>query len=138
MFVYVVLEALIGIIAGIMIAKRTKKADGVIYGKLDRAGRITNLLLAVIYTLASPLYLFLGMISEPAGEGLLMILGVLVSVIVASAALLCSLGLGLSVAFRKKGKRGLSFAVQFVGVLGIALTVLVYAAFVGSLITPLN
>ena len=138
MFIYVVLEALVGIIAGVMIAKRTKKADGVVYGRLDNAGRITNVLLAVIYAIAAPLYIFLGAISVPDGEGALIILGVLVAVIAASASLFCSLGLGLSIALRKKGKSALSFAVQFAGVLGIVLTLLICIVFEGSLIRPLN
>ena len=138
MFIYVVVEALVGIIAGIIIAKRTKKSDGVVYGKLDKVGRITNVLLAIAYTVAAPFYLFLGMISEPDGEGLIIVLGVLVSVIAASASLFCSLGLGFSVALRKKGKSGFSFAVQFAGMTGIALTVLLYVIFAGSLISPLN
>ena len=138
MFIYVILEALVGIILGIIIAKRTKKADGIVYGKIDKVGRITNILLAVIYVLTAPLYLFIGMISEPNGEGILIIVGVLVSLIAASASLLCSLGLGFSVALRKKGKSALSFAVQFAGVVGIALAFLLYNIFVGSLISPLN
>ena len=138
MFIYILLEAIAGIVAGIMIAKRTKKADGLSYGKLDKVGRITNILLSVFYVLISPLYLFLGMISEPDGEGILIILGVIVSLIAASAALFCALGIGFSVALRKKGKSGLSFAVQFAGVIAIALTVLLYCLFAGSLISSLN
>lgn len=138
MFFYVVIEAIVGVVLGIILATRTKKVDGVVYGKLDRIGRITNILLAIVYAIASPFYLFLGMISEPDGEGVLIILGVIVSVIAASASLFCSLGLGFSVALRKKGKSGLSFAAQFAGMAGIALMVLLYMAFVGSLISPLN
>jgi hypothetical protein len=138
MFFYVVIEAIVGVVLGIILATRTKKVDGVVYGKLDRIGRITNILLAIVYAIASPFYLFLGMISEPDGEGVLIILGVIVSVIAASASLFCSLGLGFSVALRKKGKSGLSFAAQFAGIAGIALMVLLYMAFVGSLISPLN
>ena len=84
MFIYVLLEALVGIIAGIIIAKRTKKADGITYGKLDKAGRITNVILTVIYAITAPIYMFLGMISEPSGEGFLWILGLLVAVIATS------------------------------------------------------
>jgi hypothetical protein len=138
MFFYVVIEAIVGVVLGIILATRTKKVDGVVYGKLDRIGRITNILLAIVYAIASPFYLFLGLISEPDGEGVLIILGVIVSVIAASASLFCSLGLGFSVALRKKGKSGLSFAAQFAGIAGIALMVLLYMAFVGSLISPLN
>ena len=66
------------------------------------------------------------------------ILGFIVSFIAASAALFCGLGLGFSVALRRKGRSGLSFAVQFAGAVGIALTFLLYGVFAGSLITPLN
>ena len=138
MFLYTVLAALVGVVAGIMIAARTKKGKRVVYGGLDKAGRVTNVLLTIVYVVASPFYLFLGMISEPDGEGVLWILGLLVSVIAASASVFCSLGLGFSVALRKKGRSGLSFALQFAGLVGIALTVLLYATFVGSLIRPLN
>ena len=138
MFLYTVLAALVGMVAGIMIAARTKKGKRVVYGGLDKAGRVTNVFLTVVYVVASPFYLFLGMISEPDGDGVLWIIGLLVSVIVASASVFCSLGLGFSVALRKKGRSGLSFAVQFAGLVGIALTVLLYGVFAGSLIRPLN
>ena len=138
MIIYVLLEAIAGIVLGILLAARTKKAEGVTYGKLDKAGFVTNILLTVLYAVLSPYYLLLGIISEPDGEGILFVLGVLVSLIVASAALFCGLGLGYSVALRKKGKSGLSFAVQFAGLVGIALTVLLYCVFAGSLISTLN
>ena len=64
MFIYVILEAVAGIVAGIVIANRTKRSDNVTYGKLDRAGKITNVILAVVYACLSPFYMFLGMISE--------------------------------------------------------------------------
>ena len=138
MTIYVLLEAIAGIVLGILIAARTKKAEGVTYGRLDKVGVVTNILLTVLYAVLSPLYLLLGILSEPDGEGFLFVLGVLVSLIAASAALFCGLGLGYSVALRKKGKSGLSFAVQFAGLVGIALTVLLYCVFAGSLITSLN
>ena len=138
MSIYVLLEAIAGIVAGIIIATRTKKSDDIVYGKLDKAGRITNILLTVLYVITSPLYLLLGVLSEPDGEGFLWVLGLIVSLIAASAALFCGLGLGFSVALRKKGKSRLSFAVQFAGVVGIALTILLYGVFAGSLITSLN
>lgn len=138
MTIYVLLEAIAGIVLGILLAVRTKKAEGVTYGKLDKVGVVTNILLTVLYAVLSPFYLLLGILSEPDGEGFLFVLGVLVSLIAASAALFCGLGLGYSVALRKKGKSGLSFAVQFAGLVGIALTVLLYCVFAGSLITSLN
>ena len=109
-----------------------------VYGKLDKAGRITNIVLTIVYVCLSPLYLFFGMISSPKHDGILGILGWIVSVIIASAALFCGLGLGFSVKLRKKGKSKLSFAVQFAGVIGIALAVGMYVLFAGNLLRYLN
>ena len=138
MYLYTIIEAIIAVIAGILLAICTKKADGVTYSKLDKAGRITNIILIPLYVCLSPLYLFLGMISSPAHDGFLGIIGWIVSVINASAALFCGLGLGLSVALRKKGKSKQSFAIQFLGFGGIALTVGFYCLFAGNLLRFLN
>lgn len=138
MFLYTAIGAIAAMIAGLWIAVRTKKAEGVIYGKLDNAGRIINVLLLLIYVGLAPVYLFLGMISSPEHNGLLGILGWIVSIINASASLFCGLGLGFSVALRKKGKSKLSFAVQFAGIVGIGLTVGMYCLFAGNLLSPLN
>lgn len=69
---YTVTEAVAAVIAGILIAVCTKKADGVTY-----------------------VYLFLGMIANPRYDGFLGLLGWIVSVIMASAALFCGIGLTL-------------------------------------------
>ena len=138
MFLYTVIEAIVAVVAGIALAVCTKKADGVVYGKLDKIGRITNILLLLVYVGLAYVYLFLGMIASPRYDGILGILGWIVSVIMASAALFCGIGLGLSVALRKKGKSKLSFAVQFAGVGGIGLTVLLFFLFYGNLLRPLN
>ena len=138
MFLYTTIAAIAAVIIGILIAVGTKKAEGVTYGKLDKIGRITNLLLLLLYVGSSYVYLFLGMIANPRYDGFLGILGWIVSIIMASAALFCGIGLGLSVAFRKKGKSKLSFAVQFAGVGGIALTVGLFFLFYGNLLRPLN
>ena len=138
MFLYTVIEAVIAVIAGILIAIYAKGADGVTYGKLDKIGRVTNIFLSLVYVCSSPLYLFLGIIANPRYDGFLGILGWIVSIIMASAALFCGVGLGLSVAFRKKGRSKLSFAVQFAGVGGIALTLIMYFVFYGNLLSPLN
>ena len=138
MFLYTTIAAIAAVIIGILIAAGTKKAEGVTYGKLDKIGRITNLLLLLLYVGSSYVYLFLGMIANPRYDGFLGILGWIVSIIMASAALFCGIGLGLSVAFRKKGKSKLSFAVQFAGVGGIALTVGLFFLFYGNLLRPLN
>ena len=138
MFLYTVIEAVVAVIAGILIAVCTKKAEGISYGKLDKIGQVTNILLLLFYVGFSYVYLFLGMIASPRYDGLLGILGWIVSIIMASAALLCGIGLGLSVAFRKKGRSKLSFAVQFAGIGGIALTFALFFLFYGNLLRPLN
>ena len=136
MFLYTTIEAIVAVVAGILIAVCTKKADGVTYGTLDKIGRVTNILLSLVYVCFSPLYLFLGMIANPRYDGFLGILGWIVSIIMASTALFCGIGLGLSVAFRKKGRSKLSFAVQFAGLADIGLTLLLFFAFYGNLCTP--
>ena len=138
MFLYTTMEAIVAVVAGILIAVCTKKADGVVYSKLDKAGRITNILLIPIYLCLLPLCLFLGMVANPNYDGFLGILGWIVAIIMGSAALFCGLGLGFSVALRKKGKAKLSFAVQFAGVGGIAITLILFFLFYGNLLRPLN
>ena len=138
MYLYTVIEAVVAAIAGVLIAVCAKKTDGVSYGKLDKIGRVTNILLSLVYVCSSPLYLFLGMIAKPRYDGFLGILGWIVSIIMASAAVPCWLGIGFSVALRKKGRSKLRFAVQFAGLVGIGLTLLLFFAFYGNLLSPLN
>lgn len=138
MFLYTVIEAIVGIVAYILLAICTKKSRKVVYNKLDKVGRITNILLLLIYACLLPACLFLGMISGPGYDGFLGFVGVIVSIIIASATLFCGLGLGFSVALRKKGKSKLSFAVQFAGVSGIALAMTLYVLFAGNLLQSLN
>lgn len=138
MYLYTVIEAIVGVVAGIILAVCTKKTDGVTYGKLDKLGRVTNVLLLLFYAGFSYFYLFLGMIANPRYDGFLGILGWIVAIIMASAALFCGIGLGLSVAFRKKGRSRLSFLVQFAGIGGIGLTVILFFIFYGNLLKPLN
>ena len=138
MELYAVIESIFGVVAGFGIAVFTKKAEGVTYGKLDKAGRITNILLLLVYICLCPLCVFFGMLSSPAHDGFLGILGWIVSAINASATLFCTLGLGFSVALRKRGKSKQSFAVQFAGLVGIGLTVGMYCLFAGNLLRTLN
>ena len=138
MYLYTTIEAWVAVIAGILLAVCTKKADGVEYGKLDKAGRVTNILLIPVYVCLLPLCLFLGTIANPQYDGFLGVLGWIIAIVMASAALFCGIGLGLSVAFRKRGKSKLSFAVQFAGLGGIGLTLLLFFVFYGNLLKPLN
>ena len=138
MFLYTVIDAILAVIAGILIALCTKRANGVTYGKLDKAGWVTNILLSLVYVCLSPLCLFLGMIANPRHDGFLGVLGWIISVIMASAAVPCWLGLGFSVGLRKKGRSKLSFMVQFAGVVGIGMTLALFFLFYGNLLRPIN
>ena len=138
MFLYISIGAAVAVIAGILLAVCTKKEANVTYTKLDKAGRITNILLIPIYVCLAPLCMFLGIISRPSYDGFLGILGWIVAIIMGSTALFCGLGLGFSVALRKKGKSKSSFAVQFAGVLGIAINLILFFLFYGNLLRPLN
>lgn len=138
MTLYAIIEALVGIVASILLAACSKRGDDVVYGKLDKAGRITNILLIPIYACLSPFCIFLGMLSYPGYDGFLGIIGWIVAILTASATLFCGLGLGFSVALRKQGKSKVSFAVQFVGVAAIAFTLVSYMLFAGNLLESLN
>ena len=139
MFFYTVGVAIVAVVAYILIALCTKKAEGVEYGKMDKAGQITNAILTIVYVCLSPLCLFLGIIARPGyREGFLCIIGWILSFIVASPLLVCGIGLGLSVAFRKKGKSKLSFIVQFAGLGGIAIMLILFFCFYGNLLAYLN
>ena len=138
MFIYIIFCIIAGIISFILFAALTKKIDGLVYNKLDKAGKITNILFTITYVYLSPVYLFFGLISAPAYDGFLGIIGWIVSFINASTVLFCGLGLGLSVAFRKKGKSKLSFCIQFLGFAAILFTVISYAIFSGNLLQRLN
>ena len=138
MFIYTVAEAIRGIVAGILIAIFSKKAENVVYTKLDKIGRITNIVLIVVYAYCSPVYLAIGVLSEADHGGFLGVLGWIIAFINASAALVCGLGLGFSVALRKQGKSKQSFIVQFAGAASILLSVALYAIFVGNLLSSLN
>lgn len=138
MFLYTVIEAIVAVAAGILIAVCTKKSDDVTYSKLDKTGQVTNILLILVYICLSPMYLFLGMIANPRYDGFLGVLGWIVSILMGSAALFCGLGLGVSVALRKKGKSKLSFYAQFAGVIGIGLTLILFIIFYGNLLRPIN
>ena len=138
MFLYTSIVAAVAVIAGILLAVCTKKPEDITDTKLDKAGRVTNILLLLVYVCLSPLYLFLAMIANPRYDGFLGVLGWIVAIIMGSTALFCGLGLGFSVALRKKGKSKLSFAVQFSGVLGIAINLILFFLFYGNLLQPLN
>ena len=139
MYLYFLLAAIAGLVAGIVIAKRAKKADGVVYSTLDKVGRVTNILLIPVYAIVSIFCTFIVMLGYiPDGEGILAVLAWILAIIGATGPALCGIGLGVSSALRKKGKSTLSFWAQFAGVAGLAITILFFVLFCGNLFGSLN
>ena len=138
MYLYAALAAGIALIAGILLAACTKKTDGVVYGKLDKAGRITNIVLIPVYIVLSLFCVVLSLLTSPEYDGFLGILGWIVWIIMVSAPLYCGLGLGFSVSLRKKGKSKPSFILQFAGIAGCALSILLFLLCYGNLLSSLN
>ena len=138
MLIYIFIAAVAAVVAGIVIAASSKKVDGVVYGKLDKAGRITNIVLIPVYIAISMFSMGLAIFVYPEYGGFLGILGWIVTIIIDSTPLYCGLGLGFSVALRKKGKSKQSFAVQFAGIAGLALALLLFSVFYGNLLSSLN
>lgn len=135
---YWFIEAIVGIIVGLLLALCTKKGKDVTYSRLDKAGIIVNVVLLAVYAFLSPFYIFIGSICRPAYEGFLGVVGGILSVIASSAAFFCAVGLGVSVALRKRGKSKLSFIVQFAGLVGIGLVLLLFFLFYGNLFKTIN
>ena len=138
MYLVAALAAIVSLVVGIILAVRTKKSEDVVYGKLDKAGRITNILLIPVYILLTLLCIALSLFTAPGYEGLLGILGWIVCVIIAIAPASCGLGLGWSVSLRKKGESKKSFIVQFAGVAGCALSILLFVLCFENLLSALN
>ena len=139
MYIYFILVAVAGLIAGIVISVRSKKAEGVVYGKLDNVGRITNILLIPVYAIISIFCGFVVMLGYiPDAEGILAIVAWALAIIGATGPALCGLGIGASVALRKKGKSKLSFLAQFAGIAGLAVTILFFVLFCDNLFGSFN
>ena len=139
MYLYFILAAVAGLVAGIVMATRSKKSEGVVYGILDKVGRITNFLLIPIYAIASIFCLFVVMFGYiPDGEGAWAIVAWLLAIVGATGPAFCGLGLGASVALRKNGKSKPSFWIQFAGVVGLGITILFFVLFSGNLFGSLN
>lgn len=138
MYLLAILAVIVALVVGIIIAARTKKVDGVVYGKLDKAGVITNILLIPAYIALSVFVIALSLFTNPRYDGILGILGWIVCIIIAVAPVSCGLGLGFSASLRKKGESKKSFLVQFAGVAGCALSIILFMLFYGNLLSPLN
>ena len=138
MYLYTGITAIVGLIAGILLAACTKKAEGVVYGKRDKVGRIINIVLIPVYVVLSLVYIALTIFTSPAHDGFLGILSWLVCLIIAVAPASCGLGLGLSASLRKKGRSKQSFIAQFAGIAGCALGIILFVVFYGNLLASIN
>ena len=138
MFLYTVIAAVVALIAGILLAVCTKKADGLVYSKLDKAGRITNIVLIPVYIVLSLVYIAITIFTSPTHDGLLGVLSWLVCFIIAVAPASCGFGLGLSASLRKKGRSKPSFIVQFAGIAGCMMGIILFLVFYGNLLASLN
>ena len=140
MIIYILLATILGIFVARIIA--THKCEVVVnreYVGLDDLGRITNVALSAIYICLAPLYMIVGLLSVPSyEEGILAVVGWVVAVIISSASFFSALGIGLSVHLRKRGKSKLSFAIQFLGLISIGISILLFAIFYGNLLMSIN
>ena len=137
MLIYIIVEGIIGLIGGILLAACTKRKEGTVRRKLDNVGEITNYILLPLYVLASGDCSVLGILCHPNYDGFLGFIGWIMSIIVASVPLVSGLGLGASVALRKRGKSKLSFIVQFAGIIAVALAIVIFTAGYGRLLAPI-
>ena len=65
MFLYIIIVAIVAVIAGVLIAACSKKSQDVVYTKLDKAGRITNIVLIPVYALLSLFCIGIGIFCYP-------------------------------------------------------------------------
>ena len=138
MYLFAAVAAIVGLIAGIILAACAKKAEGLTYGKLDVAGVVTNIVLIPVYVGLAVFSIAISLFITPGYDGFLGILGWIVCVIIASAPLFSGLGLGFSVSLRKKGKSKQSFLVQFAGIAAFALSIILFILLYGNLLDSLN
>ena len=138
MYLVAGIATIASLIVGIVMAAASKKAEGVVYGALDKAGIITNILLIPAYAILSVFCIALSIFTAPGHEGFIGILGWIVCFIIAFGPLSCGLGLGFSVSLRKKGESKKSFLVQFAGVAGCALSIILFVLFYENLLASLN
>ena len=136
--VYAAVCAIVSLIAGVILAARAKKVEGVVYSKLDQVGKITNIVLIPVYFFIALFFTAMSMFCSPDYDGFLGILGWIVCVLIASTPLFGGIGLGFSVALRKKGESKKSFAVQFAGCASAVISLLLIVAFYGNLLSSLN
>ena len=139
MYLYFALAAIVGLVAGIIIAACSKKSENVVYGVLDKIGVVTNILLIPLYAILTIFFFFLAMLGmNPDGEGFIGIISWIISIVCNSSPALCGLGLGAAIAWRKKGKSLRSFLAQFAGVAGYVVVMLIFVLLGDFVFASLN
>lgn len=137
-FLISLIATILGAALGIFLAlKKTERREPLI-DSLDKMTKVFNVFLLVGYVMATPMMWFLAMVSEASEVGFLGVLGWIIAALIWIAPFFFGAGLGLSVLLRKKGKSVESFLAQFAGIAAIAASFLLYAVFVGFLLSPLN
>lgn len=120
----------VALFVGLYIALRQKKDPAVSYSALDKTSVVLNVLLVPIYGLLSFLPMFLSMIFYPtaSANALQHVLCWLFSGLIGAAPVYCAAALGLSAAWRRKGQSKKGFWIQFAGIPGIVIPLLIAAA----------
>lgn len=105
---------------------------------IDILTKILNVVVTVMYAMATPMMWFLAMVSEAYNDGFLGFLGWMIAGLIWIVPFFFGFGVGLSVLLRRRGKSIPAFFAQFTGFAAIAVSFLLYALFVGTLLSPLN
>ncbi|MBR5571849.1 MAG: hypothetical protein IKV99_04335 [Oscillospiraceae bacterium] len=139
MFTYIIVVAIVAVVVGIVMAVCSKRAQDVVYAGLDKAGRITNIVLVPIYAALSLSCMGIGVFCFPGyADGFLRLLGWIITLFIPLAPLFCAVGLGLSIILRKKGKRKASFIIQFLGLADLLLSFALFFICYGNLLGYIN
>lgn len=114
-----------GVIAGALTALLSRRKEGVVPGRTDRISAAAGILLVPVYTVLSMVMVFMASLAKPSGSAAWAPFAVRVlSLLIASAPVFCGVFLGLSAAYRKKGRSRAALLIQFAGFASLALSLL--------------
>lgn len=118
----------IALFIGFFLALKQKKSPEVVYGTADKVGAALNILLAIVFAIGSCMPVFLAMVvrSAPDATAWQNVLCILASALIGAAPVYCAIALGHAAALRKKGHSIKSLVVQFSGIAGIVIPVLMF------------
>lgn len=130
MDVYAFLFYPIALALGLYLALHRKKIPEVRYTLLDKASIALNCILIPVYAVYSFMPMFLGMIIFPtsSANAWQCVVSILLSAVIAASPVYCAIALGMSVSYRRRGLSKKGFWVQFAGILGIIIPILIGAA----------